>query len=792
MSDKTNKSGGNGSRTAANKDGGRRQRGWGSRRRRLLELIFASLLPWAIIFTLVMTILIAPGFTFQPPRYELGSIAPVDLRAPYDFSYEDEVTTRARRDEAEAQVPEVHDFNNRAALSARTRIAAGFAQGRQWLEESGLADEAEDGGPAEDAAGPADEAAGAELIGQVRAALEAPLTEADFTFLVEGEFDSAIEEAFTNAVTNMLQREIVDNKERLLAAGRPIMRRDAISGSGALVRDFSRIFTVDQARLQLEERAVLLTDLEPAVRRRVAELGASFIEPTLTFNFAETQRLQQEARERIDPVYFQIRKGKVIVRAGDEVDETVLRQLEILSQGEGGWSLAGGLGAFIFSALLFFGLWKLISPARPSIGWKRRSFAMVGLIVVVQLALARVIFFVATAVGEEIVQPPFNNIASYQYLVPLAVVAVLVSLLENAQTALVASVVFSLAHGLMTGNLQLAVFSLLSCLGAILGMSQYKQRSALMKTGMFIGGVNLVVVLAINLLGGRYTPFSTFGFDLACAFIGGVGVSFVVSFFLPALESLFDRTTDIKLLELSNNNIPMLRALALEAPGTYHHSVVVGSLAEAAAETIGANAVFCRTAALYHDIGKLKKVDYFVENQYGGANRHDKLSPQMSALIIASHVKEGIEMAKEMNLPPGIVDIIPQHHGTKLITYFYEKAKESHDPALGGVGEAEFRYPGPKPQTKEAGIIMIADATEAASRTLEDPSPARLKGVIRQIIDYIFLDGQLDECDLTLRDLEKISQAFLRVLMGIYHHRVNYPGFDFEKSVEPVVVQDSR
>jgi hypothetical protein len=340
--------------------------------------------------------------------------------------------------------------------------------------------------------------------------------------------------------------------------------------------------------------------------------------------------------------------------------------------------------------------------------------------------------------------------------------------------------------------MQLAVFSLLSCLGAILGMNQYKQRSALMKTGVFIGGVNLVVVAAIDLLSGNYTPISNFGFDLACAFVGGLGVSFVVSFFLPALESLFDRTTDIKLLELSNNNIPMLRALALEAPGTYHHSVVVGSLAEAAAETIGANAVFCRTAALYHDIGKLKKVDYFVENQYGGANRHDKLSPQMSALIIASHVKEGIEMAKEMNLPPEIIDIIPQHHGTKLITYFYEKAKESRDPELGEVGEEEFRYPGPKPQTKEAGIIMIADATEAASRTLEDPSPARLKGVIRQIIDYIFLDGQLDECDLTLRDLEKISQAFLRVLMGIYHHRVNYPGFDFEKTVEPVVVQDSR
>ena len=194
---------------------------------------------------------------------------------------------------------------------------------------------------------------------------------------------------------------------------------------------------------------------------------------------------------------------------------------------------------------------------------------------------------------------------------------------------------------------------------------------------------------------------------------------------------------------------------------------------------------------MYHDIGKLTKVNYFVENQYG-ANKHDTLSPRMSALIIASHVKEGIEMGKEIDLPQEIIDVIPQHHGTKLITYFYQKAKEHQDPALGAVTEEEFRYPGPKPQTKEAGIIMIADAVEAASRTLGEPSPARLKGMIRQIIDYIFLDGQLNECDLTLRDLEKIAQSFLRVLMGIHHQRVSYPGFDFEKQVEPIVVQDSR
>ena len=750
-------------------------KGW-FRRRELLELVFSSPLPWGLGFSILLTLLIAPGLSVRPPSYEPGTIATVDLKAPYDFSYEDEDTTSARRNEAEAEVPEVYDFNNRAAFSARTEIATGFELGR-GLEEPP----------------PLEEAVLSALFNDVRAAFEVSLTEADFTFLLEQVFSPEIEQALGDIVADMLQREIVENKDRLLAAGRPITRRDEISDTGTLVRDFSRVFTVDQAQQQLEERAALLADLEPTLRKRVARLGALFIKPTLTFNFAETKELRRTAREEVAPVFFHIRKGRAIVRAGDEIDEGVLRQLEVLSDAAGErWQLAGVVGAFILSAILFYCLWQLLRPVRHTLSWKRRSFALVGLVIVFQLALARVLFFVFSTVGEQIVTPPFNNVSSYQYLVPLAAVAVLISLLENASTALVASVVFSVAHGLMTGNLQLGVFSLLSCLGAILGMVQYKQRTALIKTGAFVGSVNLVIVLGIGLLSERFEPVATFGFDLFCALLSGAGVAIVVSFVLPALESLFDRTTDIKLLELSNHNIPILRKLALEAPGTYHHSVVVGSLAESAAESIRANAVFCRTAALYHDIGKLRKVDYFVENQYGGANRHDRLSPQMSALIIASHVKEGVEMGKEMHLPPEIVDIIPQHHGTKLINYFYEKAKESHDPALGEVMEAEFRYPGPKPQTKEAGIIMIADAVEAASRTLEDPSPARLKGVIRQIIDYIFLDGQLDECDLTLRDLEGISQSFLRVLMGIYHHRVSYPGFDFEKRVEPVVVQDSR
>jgi putative nucleotidyltransferase with HDIG domain len=733
------------------KDNGRRRRFRFFRRRVVLDFVFRSHWFWGVVFALVLTGLLTPGLRFEPVRYELGTIAPVDIRAPYDF-------------------------NNQASVLGRNAISTAFELGREKTPEGEeLDDVVRD-----------------QLFLDLRDALGVQLSESEFAVLVGERFRSEVEQALTDAVGDVLGRDIVASKERLEAAGRPFVRRDESTRVNLVVQNFSNIITTEEAELFLNNQISQLADLRPASRRRLEELGGRFILPTLTFNFVDTERQRQAAREEVQPVYFQVRKGRVIVRAGDEVTENVIRQLEVLSAAEGAvWRVAKAAGAFIISAVLMLCLWKLMRTAQSSASWRRRSFVLVGFIIVLHLALARLVFFVAGALSGQIMRVPFNNETSYRYIVPFAAVAILVRLLESRNAALLASVIFSVLLGLMSGDLYLGIFCLLSCLGAILGYLQYKQRTALIKAGLFVGSVNIVNVLGINLLTENVTPGTNFGFDMLCAFVGGAGVAIVVSFLLPTFESFFQRTTDIKLLELSNHNIPILRRLTIEAPGTYHHSVVVGTLSESAAEAIGANAIFCRTAALYHDVGKLQKVDYFVENQLG-PNKHDKLSPRMSALIIASHVKEGIEMAEEIDLPQEIIDIIPQHHGTKLITYFYEKAKERQDPSLGDVSEEEFRYPGPKPQTKEAGIIMIADGVEAAARTLEEPSPARLKGVIRQIIDYIFLDGQLDECDLTLRDLERISQSFLRVLMGMHHHRVDYPGFDFEKKVEPVVVQDQN
>jgi putative nucleotidyltransferase with HDIG domain len=746
-----------------------RRKNRGLRMRDLFDLAYASPWPWAAFFVFTLTILLTPFLSFRAQQYELGQIAPTTVYAPYDFSYEDEVGTAARREEAAGEVLEGYDFNDAAPLESARRIAAAFELGRAALP------------PGE--TGP--------LAAKLSDQLGLQLSEDELAFLLDKEFSPELEQVLARAVASVLSRDIVASKERLLALAQPIRRRELVSRASQVRRDFGSVLSLDEARDLLAVQIGSLTDLRQPDRRRLIALGARFLEPTLSFDYAETERRRSAAREAVEPVYFHVRRGKTIVRAGDEIGASALRQLDLLSSENRRWGFAGALGAFLLAGVLLTIQWHLLKPVRASDAWRRQSFAMTGIVIVGHLALARLSIFVARLFSEQLVTAPFNNSGSYSYAVPFASVAVMLLLLENAPTALLASTLFSIAVGIMTGNLQLAVFALLSSLAAVLGLFQYKRRTALFKVGLLVGAVNVATILAIDLLSGRHFPPSNFGFDLACGFVGGASVAVLVSGLLPVFEAVFHRTTDIRLLELANGNVPILRRLALEAPGTYHHSMVVGSLSEAAAEAIGANSVFCRTAAMYHDIGKLAKTNYFVENQTGG-NRHDQLSPRMSALVIANHVKEGIELAKEMNLPEEIIDIIPQHHGTKLITYFYEKAKMNQDPELGEVSEDEYRYPGPKPQTKEAGIIMIADAVEAASRTLDDPSPARLKGLIRRIIDYIFLDGQLNECDLTLRDLEKIAQSFQRVLMGIHHQRVSYPGFDFEKQVEHLVVQDSR
>jgi hypothetical protein len=262
---------------------------------------------------------------------------------------------------------------------------------------------------------------------------------------------------------------------------------------------------------------------------------------------------------------------------------------------------------------------------------------------------------------------------------------------------------------------------------------------------------------------------------VGAALVSGVLAAIVALAMTSVVETLFDYSTDLKLLELANLNHPALKELIVQAPGSYHHSIIVGSLVEAAAEAVGANPLLARVMAYYHDLGKGCNPGYFIENQRGGQNPHAKLKPSMSAMIIRRHVTDGIEIAKRYGLGEQILNAVIEHHGTTLIHYFFEKAKENQSNGT-MPAESDYRYPGRKPQSRETAIVMLGDSVEAASRSLPEPTPARLQGLVNRIINLKFTDGQLDECDLTLKDLHLIAKAFTRILNSIYHERPEYPG----------------
>jgi putative nucleotidyltransferase with HDIG domain len=364
--------------------------------------------------------------------------------------------------------------------------------------------------------------------------------------------------------------------------------------------------------------------------------------------------------------------------------------------------------------------------------------------------------------------------AAYGYLVPSALTALLAGILLGFEVAVYLAFASSLFVALlMGGGLSYFLYALLGSLAAAIPMARYDTRHALWQHGLRVGVMNCGVLGMLMLLAQR-EPSWLMGADLGAGLLNGLAVALIASTFLPALERLFDITTSLRLLELSNLNHPALKELAVRAPGTYHHSVVVGNLSEGAAEGIRANPLLVRVASYYHDLGKMLCPLYFVENQHQ-KNFHDDLPAQTSARIIVNHVRDGLEIARRHRLGRAITDIIAQHHGDSLVRYFYHKAQEEHGGAEAGLSEEEFRYAGPKPQTKEAGVVMCADVTEAAIRSLDDPAPEEIRAMVQKLMTRIYMEGQLDESGMTFNDLSYIEKTFTRMLVSIHHHRITYP-----------------
>lgn len=364
------------------------------------------------------------------------------------------------------------------------------------------------------------------------------------------------------------------------------------------------------------------------------------------------------------------------------------------------------------------------------------------------------------------------------YLIPVAMGVILLTVLFGYKLAVIINLVLALMVGLITGgDFSFILVALMGGLVSIYAVTRLSQRSDLARAGFFVAVTNAVMILATYLFFGNvsleYESMVNFSYSMIAGIGNGIFSSVIAIGMLPFLESMFGVTTAITLLEMSNPNHPLLKEMLLKAPGTYYHSMMVSNLAEAAAEAVKADTLLARVGSYYHDIGKLKRPYFFSENQLTGENPHTKLSPNLSSLVIGAHPKDGVEIGRKYRLPEPILEIAGQHHGTGMISFFYQKALESG--CREEVNLEKFRYEGPKPQSKEAAIIMLADAVEAGVRSLSKPSSNRVETMVRRMIKEKLDDGQLDQSDLTLKELDQIAEAFVYIMSGIYHSRIEYP-----------------
>lgn len=490
----------------------------------------------------------------------------------------------------------------------------------------------------------------------------------------------------------------------------------------------------------------------------------SIIQPNILYDEDETNRRIKQAIARVPRAKGTVLEKEKIIGSNERVTEEHIQKLQSLAEektrresASSDWAFVRPLSGklILISVAVFFLLIYLFLV-------EKKVFDNPKLLLMIFICLLLVTFS-----SYEI-----NEFSLSEYLIPVAIAPMLLTIFFNPSLAFMGTVALAILLGGLLGNAFTITFLTLTVgTMSILSVKKVRSRSWLFKSIIWITMGYIIAISGLELL--RYSSFEELSTNLLQGIINGCLIPILTYGLSVVLEYIFDMTTDATLLELSDLNRPVLRKLALRAPGSYHHSILVGSLAEAAAEAIGANSLLARVGAYYHDIGKMEKPEYFVENQKGGRNPHEKLSPSMSVLILVSHVKRGLEIAQEQGLPKEIQAFIPQHHGTNLVSYFYNKALEKSDGKE--VNKIDFRYPGPKPQTKETGIVMLADAVEAASRTLKDPSVSRLRNLVSNIIDERFNNSELDESPMTLRELNQINDAFVQILTGIFHGRIEYP-----------------
>lgn len=705
-----------------------------------------------LVTSFILTILISPQQNGPSTVYRSGQIAVSDVRASRDYLVEDRELTKEKQAQAASKTPNIYSYNDGIPANVVDRLKRSFTLLSAINTFRAVSDR-----------------------DQVRKSLSESLgvevTPRELNLLIRYKADPQLYAELEKHLSRIYRKKVVADQRLFLSnqlSGVSIAAEDGVTLQDITLGE--EPLDIEQARkLLLNTR--LTSSLSYDQQKVIKAVVARMLKPSLVFSREKTEEVREAARRSVKPVLLQVKRGEMIVRDGDRVSaeqEMKLAGMALETTFLGRMSSATGVLGIILVLLYFpyrFAL-KNIRKFRPSY----KDILLLAMLTVGHFLLLKVLYAITPPL---LVAFPSIDSADYFFLFPFAATAIIVRIFINSEVALVFSAICAPLAGLMYGSIPVVLYSLLGCIIGAHGVRHCDNRNIVFTAGLKVSVVNIAMAISFQLLGQNLFSLQTV-YIITFAFSGGIVAAVLASGAIPLLESLFQYTTDIKLLELTNLNSPVLRELMVRAPGTYHHSVVVGNLVEAAAEAINANPLLARVAAYYHDIGKISKAQYFVENQSGGENRHDKLSPSMSALILIAHVKEGGELAKQHRLGQPIAEIIRQSHGTALIKYFYQKAVEqAHQGQI--VDEHEFRYPGPKPQTREAGLVLLADAVEAASRTLVDASPARIQGMVQKIINNIFIDGQLDECELTLKNLHEIAWSFNQILAGIHHHRIDYP-----------------
>lgn len=681
-----------------------------------LHSLISDKLIVAFCTLVVLTIIVAWAALPKAVSLAPGQLAKSDIEAPrtvINRSATDKIREEARKDYVK-NAPNVmsnYEINQAYSYMAEDAVEAAFSAVEQARAERG-------------ANAPADEVGkAAERIAKATGGLA--LGAEEFTLLAQiprADFDAAKSIAVSLTGNTMRKLRITETSVQAVEAGIPddLLRSGLAAGH---IRGISRVVV-------------------------------AAIHPNLSLDMAKVERAAEERATSVEPVY--IHKGQIIIRRGDIATQEQVDMLGDLGLLGARVSVLGWIGV-VGSVALCFGYVAAYSRAFPRrMGMSANVLALIAVACVVVLLVAGLLANLAPVMAS--------------HLVPTAFATMVIAALVSLEAALTVNIPLSLLVGavLKGGSFAVAASLAAGAAGAY-SVSGLKDRATMSRAAVYVGGSLCAVSLVFGLVFNDAQVLSVWYMGIANGIISTV----MTLGSLPFFEALFGMTSPMRLLELSNPGHPLLKRLLLEAPGTYHHSILVGNLAETAAQAVGADGLLVRAGALYHDVGKLKRPYFFVENQFAQGNPHDKISPSLSTLVITSHAKDGVELAKAHRLPQPVVDIIQQHHGTGLVSYFYHRASEGSPDQP--VAEENFRYPGPNPQSAEAAIVMLADSVEAAVRAMQETSPWQVKNVVRKVIWGKLNDGQLDQCNLTLRDLNNIENAFLGVLSGIYHERIEYP-----------------